>query len=121
MDYFTKYTWLYLLKQKSDVTSVFENFKSLVERYFSTTIQTIYTYESDEAASLSYFLSQVGIQHLKSPHHTPEHIDTAERKHRHIVETGLMLLHHASMPLKYWSLAFKAIVYLVNRMPSLVT
>ena len=44
----------------------------------------------------------------------------AERKHRHIVEVGLSLLAHASMPLKFWDEAFLTAVYLINRLPSKV-
>ncbi|KAA8514928.1 hypothetical protein F0562_018285 [Nyssa sinensis] len=69
---------------------------------------------SGEATSLGHFLSRVKIQHLKSPPHTPEHVGTAEHKHHHVVEIVLTLLHHASLPLKYWSLAFQAVVYLIN-------
>lgn len=36
----------------------------------------------------------------------------------HTVETGLTLLHHASLPLKFWSYAFSAAAYLINRMPN---
>jgi hypothetical protein len=43
-----------------------------------------------------------------------------ERKHRHIVEMGLSLLAHASMPLKYWDEAFLAATYLINRIPTKV-
>lgn len=42
----------------------------------------------------------------------------AERKHRHIVETSLTLLAKASMPFKYWDEAFRASVYLINRLPT---
>lgn len=42
----------------------------------------------------------------------------AERKHRHIVETGLALLAHSSIPLRYWDEAFLKACYLINRMPS---
>ncbi|TXG72186.1 hypothetical protein EZV62_000765 [Acer yangbiense] len=41
----------------------------------------------------------------------------AERKHRHIVETGLTLLAHAKMPLKFWHEAFSTAVFLINNMP----
>jgi hypothetical protein len=41
-----------------------------------------------------------------------------ERKHLHIVEVGLSLLAHASIPLKFWDDAFLAVVYLINRTPS---
>jgi histone deacetylase 1/2 len=43
---------------------------------------------------------------------------SAERKHRHIVEVGLSLIAHASMPLKFWDEAFITAKYLINRLPS---
>jgi hypothetical protein len=46
---------------------------------------------------------------------------TVERKHRHIVETGLSLLATANVPLKFWDLAFETATYLINRLPSKVT
>ena len=54
----------------------------------------------------------------KTPH-TPEHNGYSERRHRHIVETSLTLLSHASLPLTFWPHAFSTIVYLINRMPTL--
>ncbi|CAL9090797.1 unnamed protein product [Musa acuminata var. zebrina] len=66
-------------------------------------------------ASLTSYLSACGIQHLKSPLHTLQLVGSAERKHRYIVETGLTLLHQASMPTTFWSIAFQAAVYLINR------
>lgn len=45
----------------------------------------------------------------------------AERKHRHILETGLTLLAQASMPLKYWWDAFLMSTLLINGLPSQVT
>jgi hypothetical protein len=52
--------------------------------------------------------------------HTHQQNGSAERKHRHIVETGLSLLAHASMPLTFWDEAFVAATYLINRLPSKV-
>lgn len=84
-------------------------------------IQTIHTDENGEAFSLGYYLSSVGIQYLKSPPHTLEYVGTVECKYRHLVEIGLTLLHHASMPLEYWSLTFQVVVHLINHMSSKVT
>jgi hypothetical protein len=50
--------------------------------------------------------------------HTHQQNGSAERKHRHIVETGLSLLSHTSMPLKFWDEAFLTATYLINRIPS---
>lgn len=52
--------------------------------------------------------------------HAHQQNGSAERKHRHIVEVGLSLLAHASMPLKFWDEAFLTAVYLINRLPSRV-
>ena len=35
-----------------------------------------------------------------------------------MVETGLSLLSHVTMPLSYWSFAFSTVVYLINRLPT---
>lgn len=64
------------------------------------------------------YLQSHGISHLTSPPHTPEHNGDAERKHRHVVETGLTLMSQASMPKTYWPFAFGAAIYLINRLPT---
>jgi hypothetical protein len=50
--------------------------------------------------------------------HAHQQNGAAERKHRHIVEVGLSLLAHSSVPLKYWDEAFLAATYLINRTPA---
>jgi hypothetical protein len=50
--------------------------------------------------------------------YTHQQNDAVERKHRHVVEMGLTLLAHASMPLKYWDEALLAATYLINRTPT---
>ncbi|KAH0698701.1 hypothetical protein KY284_012916 [Solanum tuberosum] len=52
--------------------------------------------------------------------HSPEQKGVSKRKHRHIVETGLTLLFHAKLPQFLWVEAFLTVVFLINRMPSLV-
>lgn len=120
VDHFTRYTWLYPLKFKSQVRETFVAFKAVVENRFQSKIRTLYSDNGGEFIALKAFLLDHGISHLTSPPHTPEHNGIAERKHRHIVETGLTLLHQASLPPSYWSYAFSAAVYLINRLPSSV-
>lgn len=50
--------------------------------------------------------------------HTSQQNGIAERKHRHIVETGLALLAHSSLPVRFWDEAFLTACYLINRMPT---
>ncbi|KAG8500106.1 hypothetical protein CXB51_003624 [Gossypium anomalum] len=60
----------------------------------------------------------LGILHRVSCPHTSEQNGVAERKHRHIVETGLTLLAQANLPMKYWGYAFCSAVHLINRLPT---
>ena len=118
VDHFSRYTWLYPLKTKSQVKEVFVAYKALVENKFQTKLGTLFSDNGGEFIALRSFLATHGVTHLTSPPHTPEHNGLAERKHRHIVETGLTLLSTASVPKEYWPFAFAAAVYLINRLPT---
>lgn len=119
VDHYTRYSWLYAMKNKSDVRDIFIPFKSLVENKFNTRIGTFFFSDNGgEFLALRSFLATAGISHLTSPPHTPEHNGLSERKHRHVVETGLSLLTHAGMPSSYWTYAFATAIYLINRLPT---
>lgn len=118
VDHYTKYIWLYHLKQKSDTYNIFIRYKALVEKYFQLPLKTLYSDNGGEYESLRKYLSIDGISHLTTPPHTPQHNGYSERRHRHIVETFLTLLDHAKMPLKYWTNACSTAVYLINRLPT---
>ena len=48
VDHFTRYTWLYPLKQKFQVIDVFTRFKVLVENRFQTKLRTLCTRNGGE-------------------------------------------------------------------------
>jgi len=73
-----------------------------------------------EYQKLNSFFQRIGISHHVSCPYAHQQNGSAERKHRHIVEVGLSLLAHASMPLKFWDEAFITATYLINRLPSKV-
>jgi hypothetical protein len=61
-----------------------------------------------------------GISHRVSYPHAHQQNGAAERKHHHMVQVGLPLLAHASMPLKFWYEAFLTSTYLINSIPNKV-
>jgi histone deacetylase 1/2 len=69
---------------------------------------------------LNKFFTDLGISHRVSCPHTHQQNGTTERKHRHIVETGLTLLAHASALYHFWGDAFSTACFLINRLPSRV-
>lgn len=64
------------------------------------------------------FLVQHGISWLTTSPYTPEQNGTSERRHRHIVETGCTLLLSAGLPTAFWTYAFEAAAFLINRLPT---
>ena len=118
VDHFTKYIWLYPLTHKSQVKDVFLRFKAITEKHFHQHIHTLYLDNGGEYVALTSLLTLHGISHLTTPPHTPEHNGFSERRHLHIMETGLTLLAHAFIPLRFWPHAFATAVYLINRMPT---
>lgn len=116
VDHFTKYIRFYPLKKKLNITSMFICFKSIVENFFKTKIVSLYSNDGGEYIGLKSCLDSFGIQHLKTPPHTPQHNGYVERRYRHVIKTSLTLLHNASLPLSFWSYAFSTTIYLINRL-----
>jgi histone deacetylase 1/2 len=106
------------LKHKSDVFHVFLQFQRHVERLLNKKIIHVQSDWGGEYIKLNKFFADIGISHNVSCPHTHQQNGTAERKHRHIVETGLTLLAHACVPYRFWSDAFSIACFLINRLPS---
>lgn len=110
VDHFTRYSWIYPLKSKTEVVTIFPQFHSKIEKMFSHKVKSLYTDDGTKYIKLK--------PNYVSPPYTPEHIGIAKRKHRHIVETALTLLSHSLVPQKFWCFALQMVVYLINHMPT---
>ena len=73
VDDFTHFTWLFLLKRKSDVFQVFLHFYSLVETQFSTKIKTLRSDGRGEFVNANFksFCLEHGIFHQFSCPYSP--------------------------------------------------
>ena len=118
VDDYSRFSWIYLLKHKSDVEQVFYAFQAHVERLLHTKIIAVQSDWGGEYHRLHRYFQRTGISHRVSCPHTSQQNGIAERKHRHLVETGLALLAHSSLPLRFWDEAFLTACYLINRMPT---
>jgi histone deacetylase 1/2 len=118
VDAYSRFVWVYPLKLKSETMPQFVKFKSMVELQFNCTIKTVQTDGGGEFRPLTKYLTNLGIIHRLTCPHTHHQNGLVERKHRHIVETGLTLLSQASLPMKFWDHAFVTAAFLINRMPT---
>ncbi|GAU28846.1 hypothetical protein TSUD_21830 [Trifolium subterraneum] len=118
VDAFSRFVWVYPLKRKSDTLTKFIEFKNMVELQFDCKIKTVQTDGGGEFRPFTKFLTNLGIVHRLTCPHTHHQNGLVERKHRHLVETGLTLLSQAQLPLKYWDHAFITAAFLINRLPT---
>ncbi|CAL5338710.1 unnamed protein product [Camellia sinensis] len=120
IDDHTRICWVYLLKDKSEVRSVFINFYAMIQTQFHTKIQILRTDNGTEYFNhtLGPFLQENGIIHQSSCVDTPQQNGVAERKNRHILEVARALLLTTHMPTMFWGDAILTATHLINRMPS---
>jgi hypothetical protein len=120
IDDHSRFSWLYLLRHKSEVLSCFVKFKNLVENLFSCKIKQIQTNNGGEYvfATFKLFTNTHGIFHRFTCSYTLEQNGISERKHRHITEIGLTLLAQSHIDSHYWVKAFLTTVHLINRLPT---
>lgn len=121
VDDFSRFTWIYPLKQKSETVQAFIQFKALAENQYNKIIKLIQCDGGGEYKLVQRLAIEPGIGFRMSCPYTSQQNGRAERKHRHIAEFGLTPLVQAQMPLQYWWEAFSTAVYLINRLPSQVT
>lgn len=120
IDDYSRYSWIYPMKFKHEVFDNFKQFKSLVENAFSTKIKSFQSDGGGEYTKRVFqnFLTTHGISFRSSCPDHPEQNGIAERKHRHIVETGLALLAQSNIPSSFWVEAFQTAIFLINRLPT---
>lgn len=87
-------------------------------KFFNTKIKQFFYGNGGEYIKMRDHISSTGITHLTSPPHIPEHNGYAERRHKHIVETGLVLLSHASIPVTFWPFFFTTSACMISHLPT---
>jgi hypothetical protein len=106
IDGYSRYVWVYFLTSKSDVEKIFLQFQKHAETMLNTKVKSVQFDWWGEYQCLHHYFQVNGITHRVSCPHTHQQNGLAERKHRHIVETGLALLAQAHLPLRFWDEAF---------------
>ena len=120
IDDFSRCTWLFLMKNRSELFSIFEQFYKEIKTQFGVSIRTLRSDNAREYLSHQFqnFMTSNGILHQTSCAHTPQQNGVAERKNRHLIETTRTLLLHGNVPSRFWGDAVLTACYLINRMPS---
>ena len=122
VDDYSRTTWLYLMKNRSEVFSHFANFCSEIRTQFGVSVCTLRSDNAKEYFSSNFqtFMLEHGIIHESSCVDTPAQNGVAERKNRHLLEVARALMFQMNVPKPFWSDAISTACFLINRMPSSV-
>ena len=117
MDDSTRFTWLYLLKHKSDVSQVIPKFFNFISTQFGKQIKQ---FRSDNAKELAFteFFDNQGVLHQFSCVERPQQNSVAERKHQHLLNVARALFFQSQVPLSFWSDCVLTAAFLINRTPT---
>lgn len=120
MDDFSRMTWIYLLKLKSDVCVAIKYFMKFVQTQFNKIVKVCGTdniteFVNDNCCNL---FKDLGIIHQRTCAYSPQQNGITERKHKHIPEVTRALRFQANIPLRFWGHYVVAAVYIINRLPS---
>eukprot|EP00253_Pinus_taeda_P018864 PITA_18864 len=120
IDDFTRKTWVYFLKNKSEVFEKFRNFKTLVENQSGLHIKVLRTDRGGEYISKEFlrFCRENGIQKQFIARYTPQQNGVAERKNRTIMDMARSMLKAKHLPNDYWAEAVNCAAYILNMCPT---
>ena len=80
VDDYSRFTWVYLLKHKSETKSVLSNFITMIQTQMHKNVKMIRTYNGMEF-HMPELLNKYGILHQKTCAYTPQQNGVLERKH----------------------------------------
>ncbi|KAJ0851519.1 putative RNA-directed DNA polymerase [Helianthus annuus] len=117
IDDYSRKTWVYFLKFKSEALNFFKAFKTLNERQSEHLIKTLRTDRGGEYCSKIFqdYLRENGIRHQLTTSYTPQQNGVAERKNRTLMELSRSMMNIKRLPNNYWAEAIACATYILNR------
>ena len=113
---FFRYTFVYFLKNKSDVPKYFKEFVTTAEIQRGKCVKIVRSDNGVEFKNntMSSFLKEKGILRQLTVPYTPQQNGVRERKNRTIVESTRCMLHCAGLSYKFRTEAVSNAVYALN-------
>ena len=113
IDYFSRKTWVYFMKNKDEVFNKFKEFKALIENHTEKKIKTFQSDNGREFTSNEFkdLCKELKIKRELSTPYNPQHNAVAERKNRTIMEVARAMLHDQDLPMHLWAEAARTAVY----------
>lgn len=120
VDDFSRITWAFLMRTKSETISHMKIFVKMVETQFGRKIKMFRTDNGGEFFSkqMDDLLQSIGCIHQSSCPHTPQQNGIVERKHRHLLHIARALMLNANLPKTFWGDGILTATYIINKLPT---
>lgn len=119
-DDYSRKSFVYLMRNKSEVCDHFINFKNFVEKQTGLSIKCLRTDNGTEYVNrkLTGFLNKEGILHQLTVPYCPQQNAVSERLNRTLMDKVRCMLQHSRLDQRFWGEAVMTAVYLKNRSPT---
>ncbi|KAL4578457.1 hypothetical protein LXL04_014580 [Taraxacum kok-saghyz] len=117
VDDFSRFTWVYFLKKKSQTTQEMIDFINYAETKLRKPVRSIRSDNGTEFKNKVFddFLRNKGIDHNFSAPYSPPQNGVVERRNRSLCEAARSMLIFADLPLYFWADAILAACFTQNR------
>ncbi|KAL4579910.1 hypothetical protein LXL04_016080 [Taraxacum kok-saghyz] len=117
VDDFSRFTWVYFIKHKSETTQQMIDFIKYVELQLRKPVRKIRSDNGTEFKNQTFeaFLTEKGIDHNFSAPRTPLQNGVVERRNRSLCEAARSMLKFAALPLSFWAEAILTACFTQNR------
>ena len=119
-DDYSRYGYIYLMRQKSETFTKFREYKAEAEKQLGLHIKELRSDRGGEYLSGEFksYLTQEGIVSQLSAPGTPQKNGVAERRNRTLQDMVRSMLSYSSLPISFWGYAIETAMYLLNLVPS---
>ncbi|KAJ9557729.1 hypothetical protein OSB04_012343 [Centaurea solstitialis] len=117
VDEYSRYTWVFFLRSKSDAPEEIILFVRKMERLNNLTVRSIRSDHGTEFknSTLETFFDQKGISQNFSSVRTPQQNGVAERRNRTLIEAARSMLSEANLATQFWAEVVNTACYTQNR------
>ncbi|GJT22454.1 retrovirus-related pol polyprotein from transposon TNT 1-94 [Tanacetum coccineum] len=117
VDEYSRYTWVYFLRNKSQATEMIMSFIRMVENQNDVKVKQIKTDNGTEFKNqeLESFCNEKGISQNFSSLYTPKQSGVAKRKNKTLIEAARTMLNGSVLSKHFWTNVVKIACYTQNR------
>ena len=118
VDDYSRYTWVFFFKKKSETQEMFIKFSNEVQRQHDKKILAIRSDNGTEFKNntMDEVLGEDDIRHQYSAAYTPQQNDVTERKNQTLMDMARSMLAEFNSPYNFWAEAISTTCHASNRL-----